>query len=211
MSLSILPTATLRTITLLLAPQLPQHLLLSLTSDSHPSDIIGTRLSFILIYPIPTTSTNPRAPPKYEAKNLRTVTIGEPEDHISSQMLSECGFVTGDLLYVAITREGETLPPLPAFAHERPPYSAPPRGDRRRGGQGLDQEQWARGGGFAGGRGGGRDRDRRGSRSLREAGWTRGEEVPAGGGVREDWVHGSRGRGGGLGWTREGRRGGDRW
>ena len=106
-------------------------------------------------------------------------------------------------------REGETVPPVPTFAHDRPIHH-PPRGDRRRGGEELAQDLWARGGGFAVGRGGGRDRDRRGSRNLREAGWTRGEEVPEGGG-REDWAHGSRGRGGGIGWTRRGRGGGDRW
>lgn len=119
--------------------------------------------------------------------------------------------MTGDLLYLAIIRDGETVPPIPTFAHDRPLYSAP-RGDRRREGGGLEQEQWARGGGFGsgGGRGGGRDRDRRGSRNLREAGWSRGEEVPEGGGGREDWTHGSRGRGGGIGWARGGR-GGDRW
>lgn len=112
------------------------------------------------------------------------------------------------MLYLAIARNGEAVPPIPAFAHDRPLYSAP-RGDRRRGGGGLEQEQWARGGGFGGGRGGGRDKDRRGPRNLRETGWTRGD-VPEGVDGRENWAHGSRGRGGGIGWTRDGR-GGGRW
>ncbi|KAF4458961.1 Histone deacetylase complex subunit SAP18 [Fusarium albosuccineum] len=161
--------------------------------SAFPSPAVGTRLVFQLVFPdLRNAGAVANSPPRFGAKDLGSIVIGENESSTGSSQdidmdastrgtknmektLNDARFVVGDYISCAV------LPPLsdgsvaPASSVRREPASAARegRGGSRGGFQG--RENGFGRGGFRGGRGGWRDEAGAG---FPMGEWRRGEKLP---------------------------------